>query len=174
MKTPIEDFHSPPRYINQFESGLKVIDFQIMGCNFKLLESQIKNDLENLFINEDLCLVGGAISPFLKEGSFKFFMYKLVDEAHGHFKFDLEVDTLNGELTAQELEVYLNEKYKYEHLIFLCVFPIYNYYDSAFSDHDPKTLQHIVIFQNLSINYSQYHPPLKYRVKSRLTPAQLG
>ena len=94
-----------------------------MGSNYDLWANQFKNDLENLFTNQNLQLIGGFSNPD-SHNEFKFIMYETVDNYNINSEFDLEIDTLFGYISAEILEAYLNRKYINEKHVLLSVFTI--------------------------------------------------
>ena len=141
------------------------IEFEILGNNHELWAEQFKNDLENLYINESLVFIGG----FNKAGSqseFEFTMYKTLDRVNKTHKFDLEIDTIYGNLMENEVENYLNSKYENDRLIYVGSFVINRKFWLNDIYDESNFQMRLIVFQNLNINYLEYDEPFKFIVKS--------
>jgi len=164
-ETQFEHFYSMFVYRSDSEFLYKTVDFEIMGSNYELWAGQFKNDLENLFINQGLQLIGGFSKPG-KQNEFKFVMYNTCKHFNITFKFDLEIDTLYGYISPKEFEDYLNTKYKFEKLVFVSVFTIYRSERLKDVIEDAKSIMHLIIFQDMKINFDEYSEPFTFVVKS--------
>ena len=81
---------------SQYEYEYKFINFDLMGSDHVAWKEQLQNDLENLYINEDLQLIGGY-SSLNSSTQFKYVMYKVSDQAKSS-NFDTEIHILYDKL----------------------------------------------------------------------------
>ena len=162
--TPIEHFHSILRHKNQYDKEYTFIDFEVMGTNYDMWAEQIRNDLENMYINEHLQLIGGYS---LKDSQnwFKLVMYKLSDAASLNFEFDIKADTISPDIDAEELEVYLNTKYTTHKWVFMSVLTVCKVSRSLLSEDKTEVLMHIVLFKDMSVNDPTYCEHFEYIIK---------
>ena len=136
-----------------------------MGNNFDLWADQFKNDLENLFTNQNLQLIGGY-SNGASSNEFKFVMYETVENYSVNSKFDLHVDTLFGHITAEQLEDFLNQKYSKEMYVFVSVFTILKSINSKQILEDTSQIMHLIVFQDMKINFVDYDKTFRFVVKT--------
>ena len=158
--TSFEHFYSIFTYRNPYQKEYRTIDFEIMGNNYDLWGEQFKNDLENLFTNQSLQLIGGYNCPD-SNNEFKFVMYETV-ENYNNSKFDLDVDTLFGHVTAELLETYLNNKYSKEMYVFMSVFTISKCSNSKQIQDDFNQIMHLIVFQDMKVNYEDYDQSFRF------------
>ena len=141
-----------------------------MGENHEAWPSQLANDLENFYMNQGLQLIGGYSSSE-NQRELKFIMYNTIDNYNVTINFDLEVETLYGSINDKDFEFYLNAKYSDNKSIFITVFSINRSKNINELNEDPNLLMHIVIFQNLKLNYDTYDKPFKFIVKKFQWPS---
>ena len=164
-ETPFEHFHSILAYRNQYKSEYEFIDFEVLGNKYDAWPGQFKNDLENLYLNQSLMFIGGFNKPG-SHNEFKFVMYKTIDHVNTTFLFDLEIRSMFGPINSSDFEKYLNEMYAQEKLIFISTFTIYNKFEPSDACEDTSFIMHLIVFQDLKINFEEYNEPFSFTVKS--------
>mmetsp|Transcript_10873 Transcript_10873/g.12228 ORF Transcript_10873/g.12228 Transcript_10873/m.12228 type:complete len:184 (-) Transcript_10873:52-603(-) len=135
-----------------------------MGDNYDGWADQFKNDLENLFINQSLQLIGGFVTPG-KNNKFKFVMYKTIEMFNVTFKFDLDVESLYGQITAEEFETYLNAKYSKEKLVFVSAFSVSRSVQNGEAGDSSNAQMNLIVFQDMKVNFEEYNVPFHFTVK---------
>ena len=145
--------------------NINKVSFEVLGNNLDWWAEQFINDLENLYVNEDLVLVGGY-SKVGSQSEFEFVMYKTLDRIKKEYKFDFEIETIYGNLTTIEFENYLNQKYNHEKMIYICSFVINRKIDLNEIYDDSNFQMRIIVFQNMKINFPEYNDPFKFTIKS--------
>jgi hypothetical protein len=136
-----------------------------MGTDNQHWASQLKTDLENLYENEGLKILGGYSLPrdFSK---FKLLMYSV--EAYERMKkFDLEVEAYHSSFEPNELQELLNDKYYNENKVLKTALNVYEIdHDSPDeklkigenSKKQKKPLRintQLLIFQDMNVNTSK-------------------
>lgn len=132
------------------QNGYTYIDFDLMGTDNTYWASQLATDLENLYWNEGLKLVGGYFKPN-DLTKFRLIMYS-VELYERTKRFDLEIVSVYKELDAQTLQEMLNNYYHNQNKILKCCLNIYenNEEDNVIG---VKVNSHLLIFQNLNKNF---------------------
>jgi hypothetical protein len=146
-----------------YEYEYKVIDFQLMGMDQNAWGHQLINDLENLYVNEGLQIIGG-FSKIGRLTEFSLVMSRVSEEA-SEKAFDLEVKTMIGEIEPQMFEKYLNKQYEENRLIFRCIFTIYQIDRSSIVSGKVCVATNFLVFQKMTINQPLYNDELSFKVK---------
>ena len=135
-----------------------------MGEDCDCWASQLQNDLENLYLNQGLQFIGG----YNKAGSsreLKFVMYNTMDNYNITNEFDFEVDTFYGPIENKDFESYLNDKYTKDNYMYITAFSIDRSTSLKELLINPKLLIHIIIFQNLKINFGTNKKFFEFKTK---------
>jgi hypothetical protein len=106
------------------EYDYKMLDFDFMGTDQLAWGKQLINDLENLFMNEGLQIIG-AFSKINRLTEFSLVMYQMSEEARER-KFDIKLQTLTGPIDPEAFEQYITKQYEKQRLIYRCIFTIYS------------------------------------------------
>ena len=93
-------------------------------------------------------------------------MYETVESINLNSKFDLEIDTLFGHITAEEFEIYLNLKYTKEMHVFVGVFTIIKADNLKEVFDDSNHIMHLVVFQDMKVNFDDYSESFRFIVKT--------
>lgn len=163
--TPIEHFNSILTEKSPYEYEYKFINFELMGEDHQPWCEQITNDLENLFINENLQLIGGYASKN-HFNQFTYVMYKLSEQAKKDNLFDLVIKSVYGPLQQKEFESYLNDEYTKNSLMYRWVFTIYRIDKESVLSGKATVFMNLIVFQKMTVNYEHYNESMKFQVIS--------
>ena len=144
--------------------NISKIEFEVLGNNLDQWAEQFKNDLENLYINEGLMLIGGY-NKIGSQSEFEFVMYKTLDRVNKTYKFDFEIDTFYGKMREDEFKQYLNKKYINERMVYVSSFVVNRKFDLNEIYDETNFQMRLIVFQNLKINFSDFDDQLNFTVK---------
>jgi len=160
--TPIEHFNSILSEKSPYEYEYKFVNFDLMGTDHKTWGEQLRNDLENLYINEGLQLIGGY-STVNSLSEFTLVMYKLSDQARLN-AFDLELKVIYGQIPQKDFEKYLNDQFRENKLMYKCIFTIYQIDRDSILEGNTQVYMNLVIFQKMTVNYIEYNEKFTFSV----------
>ena len=119
---------------------------------------------ELIYINQGLQFIGGY-NKADSNRELKFVMYNTMDNYNLANEFDLKVETLYGPISNKDFEQYINDKYTNNRFVYVTAFSFDIISNIEALTKDSSLVIHIIIFQNLKINFWNNEKSFEFKAK---------